>query len=247
MPERLLAGTVGYVTGGGSAVGLAAVRSLLALDASVVVCGRNPDRLDNACALDRRRVHAHPMDVSDEHAWRELAVRGESLAPAGAVVAAAGVARRGRFAASHVSDWDEMWATNVKGAMLAARTFLPGMLERRFGRIVVVSSAGARIGLADRVAYSATKGALESFARSLGVEIAGSGVTVNAVAPGAMPTPESMEWLEHNPELMTRTLAEIPEGRFGKADELEGAFAFLLTSSYSQGSTVSVDGGWSVS
>jgi NAD(P)-dependent dehydrogenase (short-subunit alcohol dehydrogenase family) len=120
------------------------------------------------------------------------------------------------------------------------------MIARRFGRIVVVSSAGARIGLVDRVVYTATKGALESFTRSLGVEVGGTGVTVNAVAPGVMPTRVSAKWLADNPALAEQTLSGIPEGRVGQAEELEAAFSFLLSSTYSQGSTVSVDGGWSV-
>jgi 2-hydroxycyclohexanecarboxyl-CoA dehydrogenase len=246
MPEAQLTGKVGYVTGGGSAIGAAAVRALLAAGASVVVTGRTQERLDEVAALDAQRVRTFAMDVGDEAAWDRLAAFGGEAGAPGAIVAVAGVAYRGPFVESRPEEWDAMWRTNVVGAMLAARTFLPEMTARGYGRVVLVSSAGARIGLADRAAYTATKGALESFVRSLAVEVAGSGVTVNAVSPGAMPTPASRAWLDANPQLAEQTLAAIPEGRFGDAAELEAAFAFVLSASYCQGSTVTVDGGWTI-
>jgi len=246
MTDTDLEGTVGYVTGGGSAIGVAAARALLDSGAHVVLTGRTQERLDEAAELDPERIRTFAMDVGDAAAWSRLAAFGAEWGLPGAVVAVAGVAHRGPFVESRPAQWDDMWRTNVVGAMLAARTFLPEMTARGFGRIVVVSSAGARIGLAHRVAYTATKGALESFVRSLGVEIGGTGVTVNAVAPGAMPTPASRKWLDANPELADQALAAIPERRFGDAADLEAAFRFLLSSSYCQGTTVSVDGGWTI-
>jgi 2-hydroxycyclohexanecarboxyl-CoA dehydrogenase len=241
-----LAGRVGVVTGGGGAIGAVAAETLADLGADVVICGRDLTRLEHAAAARPGRIHPFTIDVSDEAAWPAL--QAELLRrfgrPVAALVTAAGINHRERFVSSTREHWEAMWRTNVTGTMLPARALLPGMIEEGFGRIVLVSSVGARIGLADRAAYTATKGAVEAFGRSLAAEVGAAGVTVNCVAPGAMPTELTRRWLDERDDVRDEILSRVPIGRLGDPSELDGAFRFLLESGYSQASTVVVDGGW---
>jgi NAD(P)-dependent dehydrogenase (short-subunit alcohol dehydrogenase family) len=234
------------VTGGGSAIGAAAADALLELDYDVVLLGRNEDRLRDVASRRGEGVRTFPMDVTAPGDWDRMRRAATTWGPVRALVCVAGVAIRGPFADSSPDAWHQMWRTNVAGTLHAVHAVLPEMLMAGAGHIILVSSSGARMGLEDRAVYSATKGAIEAFTRSLAVEVAGSGVRINAIAPGAMPTDSSRAWLEENPDLLKETLAQIPEGRFGEALELQAAFRFLLESTYSQGSTVTVDGGWSI-
>jgi NAD(P)-dependent dehydrogenase (short-subunit alcohol dehydrogenase family) len=236
---------LGLISGGGSAIGAAAADALLATGHDVVLLGRNEASLRGVAASRGDRVRTVALDVTAPEDWVRLVRDAERWGTIRALVCVAGVAIRAAFMDSDPADWDTMWQTNVVGTLLGIRSVLPHMLSGG-GRIILVSSVGARIGLAERTVYSATKGAIEAFTRSLAAEIAGSGVTVNALAPGAMPTDASRAWLRENPDLESATLAQIPEGRFGQADELEPAFRFLLESPYSQGCTLTVDGGWSI-
>ncbi len=240
-------GVTAVVTGGGGTIGRVAVKVLLDLGAGpVFVCGRGADALAETAAVDPDRVRPTVMDVGDEKSWirfgRERDAQGQTV---GALVTAAGINRRGPFDGGSVEDWEALWRTNVLGTLLPVRQFLPGMVRARFGRVVLVSSIGGHRALPDRAVYSATKGAVEAFGRSVAAEVGGSGVTVNTLAPGVFPTQLTKAWLAGSPDRRQEMLTRILEGRFGEASELEQAFRFLFASTYTQGSVVDVDGGWS--
>lgn len=186
------------------------------------------------------------MNVADESAWLHM-LDEHAARPPSILITAAGVNHREPFATSSRDHWDDMWRTNVVGTMLGARALLPGMIEAGFGRMIFISSVGAHIGLSDRCGYSATKGAVEAFARSLATEVGKSDITVNCVAPGAIASDLTRSFFEQRPDILKGILDRVPGRRLGEAEELAGAFRFLLDSSYSQGSTVVVDGGWTVS
>lgn len=242
---RDISGSAAVVTGGGGAIGAVAAQTLAELGADVVVCGRSMDRLRRT-AERSRRIQPFPMDVSAPEDWQELlSWIDETLSrPVTVLVTAAGTNHRGPFLSSTCEQWTQLWQTNVVGTMLGAQSVLPGMLDAGFGRIALVSSVGARIGLSERSAYAATKGAIEAFARSLAAEVGPAGVTVNCVAPGAMPTDLNRRWLDSRPDMRSQILGSVPMERFGEPAELAAAFRFLMESTYSQGSTVVVDGGW---
>lgn len=248
MTDPGLSSRVALVTGAGGAIGQVAVQELLELGAGrVYACGRRESALLAVRELDPERVLPLPMDVAEPSAWTVLtdAVRRDGR-PVGILVTSAGINRRGPFLDTDPNDWAALWRVNVFGTMLAVWTVLPGMLAGKFGRIVAISSVGARKAITERAPYAATKGAVEAFVRSVAAEVAGSGVTVNALAPGVFFTELTRAWLTARPDMVERTLAQIPEGRFGGLTELAGALRYLVTSPYSQGSTVDVDGGWAI-
>jgi NAD(P)-dependent dehydrogenase (short-subunit alcohol dehydrogenase family) len=207
----------------------------------VLVVGRTQSTLDAFKARFSGRVSIQAFDTADPEAWKAFADR-----PIDILIPAAGVAHREPFLDSTVEHWQNMLNVNTVGTMLAVKALLPGMIARGWGRIILISSVAASIGLPGRAVYSASKAALEAWARALAAEIGGQGVLINSVAPGMFPTELTTHWLAANPVLAESIRKGIPEQRFGDPDELAAAFRFLLETTYAQGSVLHIDGGWGV-
>jgi 3-oxoacyl-[acyl-carrier protein] reductase len=147
----------------------------------------------------------------------------------------------------NLDDLDDVLALNLHPAVQTVQALLPGMRERRWGRVINISSLTV-LGIVQRTAYAAAKAALMSFARSWALELADTGITVNAVAPG--PTETELFRANNAPgsEGERRYLAGIPMGRFGKPDEIAAAISFLLSedAGFITGQTLYVDGGASI-
>ncbi|AWB44362.1 3-oxoacyl-ACP reductase [Paenibacillus sp. CAA11] len=155
----------------------------------------------------------------------------------------AGIARYGLLSDVSEAEWDEVMDVNLKGLFLCTQVFMPYMISQKFGRIINVSSVWGISGASCEVVYSAAKGGVNAFSKALAKELAPSGVTVNAVAPGAVMT-DMMKDFEA--EELRQLEEEIPAGRLADPDEIASLVYFLALpeSSYITGQIISPNGGW---
>ncbi|MBW7454594.1 elongation factor P 5-aminopentanone reductase [Paenibacillus sepulcri] len=155
----------------------------------------------------------------------------------------AGISHNGMLADVSEEEWDDVMAVNLKGMFLCTQLFMPAMVTQRFGRIINVSSIWGLSGASCEVLYSTTKGGMNAFTKALAKELAPSGVTVNAVAPGAVNT-VMLDKLEA--EEISALEMEIPAGRLGQPDEIASLVYFLALpeSAYITGQIISPNGGW---
>ncbi len=235
------------VTGASRGIGRAISLALAKPGAHVVVnyassAGPAEEVVQKIQALGRKSL-ALRFDVSDfegvKAAVKEVE---EKLGPVDILVNNAGITRDTLFLRLKPEDFDRVLEVNLKGAFNCCKAVIQGMLKRRFGRIINISSVIAFSGNVGQTNYAAAKAGLVGFSKSLAREVAARGVTVNVVAPGFIETDMTAKIPE---KIKEAVVAQIPVGRVGQAEEVAPAVVFLASeeASYITGAVIHVNGG----
>jgi 3-oxoacyl-[acyl-carrier protein] reductase len=243
MTDLDLNGRVALVTGGSRGIGAATALRLAEAGADVAVgCGQHRDAAEEiaekVAGLGRRAVVVSGDMADPDVPRRIIAETAERLGPVDILVANAGTGTRADLDDVDVAAWDHVMAVNLRAPFLLAQAAVPGMRERRFGRIVLLSSVAAFLGGILSPQYTASKAGLIGLAHSLAASLAPHGITVNAVAPGLIAT----DMLTGDPRLEALQRS-VPVGRLGQPAEVADLIVAVARNAYMTGQTISVDGG----
>lgn len=236
-------GQVALVTGATGGIGNRVVHLLHELGATVAISGTRASVLEELAQELGERVHVFPCNLADNESIEALVPAVETkLGRIDVLVNNAGITRDGLIMRMKDEDWDAVLQVNLTSAFRLCRAVSRGMMKRRYGRIVNITSVVGFTGNAGQANYTATKAGLVGMSKSLGLELATRGITVNCVAPGFIESPMTEELSE---AVKSKILGGIPTGRMGTADEIAQAVAFLASqgSAYITGQTIHVNGG----
>ncbi len=245
-----LNGRKALITGGAGGLGRVMAQAFSEAGAEVAIASRKLSDCEQAAkeitALTGRKVFAAAVDTTKEEDITKLK---ETLAndfgSVDILINNAGINIRGNIQDLSENEFDAVMAVNVKGPFLCSRTFGPEMCENGWGRIINLGSIMSVISMAGRTPYASSKAAILGFTRTLALEWATKGVTVNAICPGPFATDMNLQLL-NDPEKYKAFVEKIPMGRWGELHEIAGAALFLASdaASFVTGSSLFVDGGW---
>jgi 3-oxoacyl-[acyl-carrier protein] reductase len=241
-------GRATLITGAGRGIGRAIALAFAREGADVAVVDVDRARAEEIAheiQLLGGKAIALSADVSDREAVHQLV--SEALSMFGRIdilVNNAGIIRRGSFLEHDPQQWDAVLAVNIGGTYNCVRAVLPGMMAQRRGKIINVSSVAGRMGdITSAPSYGTSKGAINTFTKSLARELAPFGINVNAVAPHAIDTEMSQEWTE---ERRRQIVEDIPLGRLGRPEDVAEAVTFLASdgAAFITGHVLDVNGGY---
>jgi 3-oxoacyl-[acyl-carrier protein] reductase len=238
-----LTGKTALITGASGAIGAGIARVLHAQGATVAISGTKRDVLDRLAAELGERVHVLTCNLADAAETDALVPRAEeAMGQLDILVANAGVTKDNLFVQLRDEDWDQVIAINLSATFRLARAAVRGMMRRRFGRIIAITSIVGVTGNPGQANYVAAKAGIAGMIKSIAQEYAKRGVTANCVAPGFVVSPMTDKLNEKQREGI---LARIPASRAGTVEEVAAAVAFLAAdeAAYMTGQTLHVNGG----
>lgn len=245
-----LNGRTALVTGGSRGLGRVFASTFAEVGADIVIVSRSLASCEEAASEIREKYgvncHAYACDVGNASQVEDLQrlVQSDGL-QIDILVNSAGLNIRAPIAQLSVSDWEQVLSANLTAPFLVDRAFGPAMAERGWGRIIHLGSILSTIGIADRTPYASSKAGLLGLTRTLALEWATQGVTVNALCPGPFKTEMNLS-LTQDPVKFQEFIQKLPMGRWGELEEITGPILFLASdaSSFMTGQTLTVDGGW---
>ena len=244
-----LDGKTALVTGAATGLGQAIAVALAANGADVAISDRVPERLaetESQMQAFGHRVSRITLDVRHLAQIREVVAGVEAqFGKIDILVNNAGINRPAAGLEVTCEEWDDHFHTNVRGGFFCAQAVAPGMIKRQWGRIIFISSQSGLIGIPGQPVYCATKGAVIQLVRTLGVEWAKHGITVNSIAPTFVETNLTRKRLQ-NPEFLGFVLKKIPAGKLALPEHIAAAAVYLASDEAAMVNceTHCVDGGW---
>lgn len=246
---KKLEGRVALITGASRGLGKAMALALGEAGARLALVGRDLEALREAAATAQAagvEAATFQTDVSDEQAVGDLeqAVMAR-FGKLDILINNAGINIRKPIGQFTLEEWRRVLETNLTGAFLMCRAFVPHMKGQGYGRIINVTSTMSHVALAHRTAYAASKAGLLGFTKALALELAPEGITVNGLSPGVFATELNTSWMG-DPEISRQFLSRIPLGRWGRLEEA-GQLAVYLCSEeagFITGTDILIDGGW---
>jgi NAD(P)-dependent dehydrogenase (short-subunit alcohol dehydrogenase family) len=233
------------ITGGAAGIGLAIAHRLVQGGAKVSLWDRDPAALEQAKAsFGVAKPHVVAVDVTSPEAV--VAARDSSVGAAGPIdilVTSAGITGPNSTLWDYpVADWDQVMSVNLRGPFLCCRAIVPQMREKNYGRIVNIASIAGKEGNPNASAYSVSKAGVIAMTKSLGKELAQTGITVNCITPAAVRTGMFAQMTQQHIDYM---LSKIPMNRFGTVEEMASLVAWLSSEecSFSTGAVFDISGG----
>jgi 2-keto-3-deoxy-L-fuconate dehydrogenase len=239
MTEERFTGRRALVTGAGSGIGAAVARRLAEEGAELLLADAAGDRVRDVAGELGEAVRWVQLDVRDEDAVR--AATGDL----DVLVNVAGIGSTTSAPDTPLDVWEDVFAVNARGTFLCCKHAIPGMVARGGGTIVNIGSVAGLVGLRNRAAYCASKGAVIALTRALAVDHVGDGVRVNVVCPGTVDSPWVQRLVHDAGESLDTLRARQPMGRLGTPEEIADAVLYLASdaAAFVTGSSLVIDGG----
>jgi 3-oxoacyl-[acyl-carrier protein] reductase len=239
-----LSGKTALVTGASGGIGRAIAKALHAQGAAILLSGTRAETLEALRSELGERAHVAPCNLADTAAVEALPKAAEA-ALGGTVdilVNNAGITRDNLFMRMKDEEWDQVIAVNLGAAFRLSRAVLRGMMKKRWGRIISITSIVGVTGNPGQGNYAAAKAGLIGMSKSLAAEVASRNITVNCVAPGFIATAMTDAL---TPEQQTALLGRIPAGRMGEANDIAAAVVYVASeeAAYVTGQTLHINGG----
>ncbi len=242
-----LTGKTALVTGASGGIGGAIAKALHAQGATVVLSGTRAEALESVKAELGSRAFIATCNLGDKESVEALVKTAEAAAgaPIDILVNNAGITRDNLFMRMKDDEWDQVIAVNLTAAFRLSRAVLRGMMKKRWGRIIQITSVVGETGNPGQGNYAAAKAGLVGMSKSLAAEVASRNITVNAVAPGFIATPMTDVLTDAQ---KTQISERIPAGRMGTPAEIAAAVVYLASdeAAYVTGETIQINGGMSM-